>query len=94
MEANIQANVVFIFVIELVLLYLLALIFYYFLLLNRKIKIEDRFSYYTIYNKKEKIKIFDDIFDLGNSIIKRISKFLYKIKIMKIPTGLANNALK
>ena len=81
MEANIQANVVFIFVIELVLLYLLALIFYYFLLLNRKIKIEDRFSYYTIYNKKEKIKIFDDIFDLGNSIIKRISKFLYKIKI-------------
>ena len=74
------SNVIFIFVIELILLYLLALIIYYFLLLSRKIKIEDRFSHYTILKKEDKIKIFDDIFDLGNSIIKHVSRILYKIK--------------
>ena len=71
-------NVVFIFAILLVLLYLLILLVYYFLLLSRKVKIEDRFSRYTIAKKESGIKIFDNIFSLGRDVVKSISKLLYK----------------
>ncbi|MBQ8892626.1 MAG: type II secretion system F family protein [Bacilli bacterium] len=76
-----QSNVVFMFAILLVLLYLLALLVYYFTLLNRKIKLEDRFGHYTIYKKENKIKIFDNIFNIGYDLIKKISKLLYKLKV-------------
>ena len=42
--------------------------------------IEDRLNRFTIYNQENKLKIFDDVFDLGREIIKKISKLLYKIK--------------
>ena len=76
-----NSNLVIIFVIELILLYLIALIVFYLNLLNRKIKINDRLGTFTIYKETKKSKVFDFIFDLGDNIIKSISKFLYKIKI-------------
>ena len=76
-----SSNVFLIFLIELFLLYLLGLLCYYFILLNRRLKIEDRLGKYTIYKKEKNIKIFDDIFSLGNRIVKRISKILYKTKL-------------
>lgn len=76
-----SSNIFLIFIIEIVLLYILAIVFYFLILLNRKIKIEDRFGIYTIYKKEKKVQIFDDLFNLGNSIIKLITKFLYKIKL-------------
>ncbi|MBR3660722.1 MAG: type II secretion system F family protein [Bacilli bacterium] len=75
------SNVIFVFVVELVLIYLIAVLFYYVMLLRRKVRIEERLGRYTIYTPKNKIKIFDDIFDLGESIIKRLSNLLYKLKI-------------
>ena len=75
------SNVVFVFVVELFLLYLLSLFFYYLMLLGRRIRIEDRLGRYTTYTKESKIKIFDDIFDLGGSIVKRMTKLLYKFKL-------------
>ena len=75
------SNVVFIFIVEIILLYLISLLLYYLMLLKRKISIEERLGRYTTYTKENKIKIFDDIFDLGESIIRRLSKLLYKIKI-------------
>ena len=45
-------NVVFIFVFQLVLLYLIAIIIYFLRLLVRKIKIEDRLYKYTVFNKQ------------------------------------------
>ncbi len=76
-----NGNIMFIFVIELILLYLLALVFYYFILLVRKLNIEDRLGPYTIYKEKKEKKVFDEIFSLGRSFIKRLSKLLYKIKL-------------
>ena len=76
-----SSNIFIMFIVEIVLLYILALGLYYFLLLNRKLKIEDRLGNYTIYKPENNIKIFDDLFELGRSIIKLFSKFLYKIKI-------------
>jgi len=76
-----DSNIFLMFILEIVLLYILALLFYYFMLLMRKIKIEDRLGIYTIYKGEDGIKVFDDIFGLGRTIIKLITKFLYKIKI-------------
>lgn len=76
-----NSNLVIIFVIELVLLYIVTLAFYYFFLLIRKININDRLGSYTIYKEKKDKKIFDEIFLFGNSFMKKISKILYKVKI-------------
>ncbi len=77
-----NSNLVTIFILELILLYLIALVFYYLFLLIRKIKIEDRFLRYTIYKKEENSKIFDLLFELGNNFIKSFSKFLYKFSFL------------
>ena len=74
-------NVVVIFVIELLLLYFIALIVYYLYILNRKVRLENRFKTYTIYKEKEEKKVFDFIFEFSNSFIKRFSSFLYRLKI-------------
>ena len=76
-----DSNMVFVFVIQLILLYLIALIFYYLMLLSRKLKIADRLNRYTILKKSKESKFFDDFFSLYDDLIKYISKFLYKIKI-------------
>ena len=75
------SNVVFAYVLELILIYLIALLLYYLMILLRRISIQDRLGRYTTYTKSSKIKIFDDIFDLGESLVKGLSKFLYKTKI-------------
>lgn len=76
-----NSNVVFVFVIQLILLYLIALIFYYLMLLERKLKIADRLNRYTIFKKGKESKFFDDFFSLYDDLIRTVSKFLYKIKI-------------
>ena len=74
-------NVVFIFVLELVLLYLLAVILYFLMLLGRKLKIDDRLKPYTIHKNKKEGKVFDDVFLLYDNFISFVSKLLYKLKI-------------
>ena len=74
-------SVVLVFIIELILLYFISLIVYYLLLLNRKLRIEERFNGYTIYKEKKDVKVFDGVFETFDSLIKKMSKFLYKIKI-------------
>lgn len=74
-------NVVFIFVFQLVLLYLIAIIIYFLRLLVRKIKIEDRLNKYTVLKKQKETKFFDDFFLVYENIVKSVSKFLKKIKI-------------
>ena len=76
-----SSNIFFIFLIELVLIYLLAVLFYFLMLLNRKIKIQDRLGVYTIYKNENNIKIFDDIFTIFDDLIRSLSKILYKLKI-------------
>ena len=76
-----NSNLVFGFVLELVLLYILAVVFYYFMLLRRKIKIEERLNQFSVYKAKKETKFFDDFFSIYDNFIKKISKFLYKLKI-------------
>lgn len=76
-----NSRVVFIFVLELILLYFIALIFYFLMLLNRKLKISDRLGKYTVYKPKKETKFFDDFFNLYDNFIKSFSKFLTKLKI-------------
>lgn len=72
---------VFIFILELIILYLIALVFYYLMLLYRKLKLNDRFGKYTIHKPKKESKFFDDFFLIYDNFIKSFSKFLYKLKI-------------
>ena len=76
-------SLVFIFVTELILLYLIAVIVYYIFILMRKIKINDRLEKYTIVNNEKEIPIFEKVFEFGNDIVKSFSKLLYKSKILK-----------
>ncbi len=76
-----NSNLILIFMSELIILYLIAIGFYYILLLNRKIKIEDRLGSFTNYKEKKSLKIFDQIFISLDNFVKIVSKFLYKIKI-------------
>lgn len=76
-----NSNVVFIFVLELVLLYLIAVIVYFLMLLSRRIKIADRLNPYTVYKIKKETKVFDDVFFLYDKFISSVSKTLYKLKI-------------
>lgn len=74
-------RIVFIFAFELVLLYLMAVAFYYLMLLNRKLKINERLGKYTIFKSKKENKFFDEFFGIFDKLIKNTSKFLKKIKI-------------
>ena len=74
-------NIVLIFIVEILFLYFIALIVYYLYVLNRKIRIENRFKMYTIKKEKDEKKVFDFIFELSHSFIKKFSAFLYKIKV-------------
>lgn len=76
-----NSHLVFVFILELVLIYLTALVFYYLLLLRRKIKITERLNPFSIYKEQRETKFFDDFFNVYDNFIKMISKFLYKIKI-------------
>ena len=76
-----SSNVVFIFLVEILLIYLLALLLYYFMILQRRLRIEERLGRFATYRDNSRIKIFDDIFSLGESIVKQISKILYKTKL-------------
>ena len=76
-----MSDFVIAFVLELILLYLISLIFYYLMLLIRKTKIQDRFKDYVINSKETEVKLFDLFVISINNLIKRISKFLYKIKV-------------
>ena len=77
-----KSNLIIIFIIELILLYIMTLAFYYLYLLIKKINLNDRFGKYVIYREKKEIKVFDEIFSYGNSFIKKTSKILYKLKIV------------
>ncbi len=74
-------NSIFIFALDLVLIYLIALICYYLSLIRRKIKIEERLNRFTISKPREEKSFFEDFFLVFDNFIKAISKFLYKIKI-------------
>jgi len=74
-------NVVLIFGLEITIIYIIALIFYYLMLLDRKIKIADRFNKYTIFKVKKETKFFDYFFSLYDKLIKNTTSFLKKIKI-------------
>ena len=76
-----NSHVVFVFVIELILLYIIALIVYYLMLLSRRLKIAERLNRYTVFKTKKESKFFDDFFLIYEKFIKKVSKFLYKIKI-------------
>ena len=76
-----NSHLVFVFILELVLIYLTALVFYYLLLLRRKIKITERLNPFSVYKEQRETKFFDDFFSVYDKFIKVISKFLYKIKI-------------
>lgn len=76
-----NSSLVVMFVVELILLYLLALIVYYLFLLTRKVKINDRLGIYTINKNSNEVQIFDEIFNLGHDFVKFVSKLLYKFKI-------------
>lgn len=76
-----NSHLVFVFILELVLIYLTALVFYYLLLLRRKIKITERLNPFSVYKEQRETKFFDDFFNTYDKFIKMISKFLYKIKI-------------
>ena len=76
-----NSHLVFVFILELVLIYLTALVFYYLLLLRRKIKITERLNPFSVYKEQRETKFFDDFFNVYDKFIKVISRFLYKIKI-------------
>lgn len=76
-----NSNMIFVFILQLILLYFIALIFYYLMLLNRKIKIKDRLGKYSIFKNINETKFFDDFFNIFDNFIKIISKFLTKLKI-------------
>ena len=78
-----KSNLVVIFVVELVLLYLIAMITYYIFTLMRKIKINDRLDKYTIKKNEKETPIFEEIFEFGHNIVKGISKILYKSKFLE-----------
>lgn len=77
-----KSNLVVVFVVELVLLYLIAMITYYIFTLMRKIKINDRLDKYTIKKNTKETPIFEEIFEFGHDIVKGISKILYKSKFL------------
>lgn len=77
-----KSNLVVVFVVELVLLYLIAMITYYIFTLMRKIKINDRLDKYTIKKDTKETPIFEEIFEFGHDIVKGISKILYKSKFL------------
>ena len=76
-----DSTLIIAFVVELVLLYLLALLVYYLMLLERKIKIDKRLKKYAVYKNNKGTTFFDDFFNLYDNFISNFSKFLYKIKI-------------
>ena len=77
-----KSNLVVVFVVELILLYLIAMITYYIFTLMRKIKINDRLDKYTIKKNTKETPIFEEIFEFGHDIVKGISKILYKSKFL------------
>ena len=76
------SSYVYEFFIKIFIIYFLSVLFYYYLLLNRKLRIQDRFTNYIVNNnKKSNKKIFDNLFESGINLEKNISKILYKLKI-------------
>ncbi len=76
-----NSRLVFVFILQLILIYLTALVIYYLLLFRRKIKIAERLNHYAVYKEQKEIKFFDRCTLLYNKFIKVVSKFLYKLKI-------------
>ncbi len=76
-----NSRLVIAFVVELVLIYLIALLFYYLMLLKRRIKIGNRLNRYAVYKTNKETTFFDDIVSFYDNFIRSFSKFLYKIKI-------------
>ena len=78
-----KSNFIIVFVVELILLYLIAVITYYIFGLIRKINISDRLDKYTIKKNEKGTPIFEEVFNLGHDIVKGISKLLYKSKFLE-----------
>ena len=76
-----NSNLIFVFALELVTIYIVAVGFYFMILLRRRIKIEDRLNEFSVYKVKKETKFFDDFFAIYDNFIKSFSKFLYKLKI-------------
>jgi len=76
-----DSRLVIFYIIELILLTLLYLLINYFLILKRRIKIRNRFLKYSVYKTHKETNFFDDFFLLFENFVKKISKFLYKMKI-------------
>ena len=76
-----DSRLIFMYILELVLIYLIALIGYYLLHLRRRIKIAERLNRYSVYKEERQTKLFDDFFNMYNKFIKKVSSLLYRIKI-------------
>ncbi len=76
-----NSTLVFAFAMELILIYFIALLLYYLILLRRKIKIAARLDRYAISKVKKETTLFDDIFSIYDNFIRGFSKVLYKLKI-------------
>ena len=79
-----NSNLVFGFVLELVLLYILAVVFYYFMLLRRKIKIEERLNQFSVYKAKKETKFFDKMDFVSKKLLLAILFLIILITINMI----------
>lgn len=69
------------FIIELILLFFIAVLMYYLYLLNRRIRIYNRLGKFSLIKINKEEHLFDDFFNFYDLLIKKISKFLKRIKI-------------
>lgn len=70
------------YILILILLFLLAIVIYYYTLLRRKVLINKRLLKYSIYKESHDPKLFDNIFNCYDKLVKVISKKLYKSKLL------------